>query len=64
MSPSHEIDVQDINHLGIIADIVDEIGIVVIVDQLLGTHDQEHVSCGQVVKALILNCMGLLSAPL
>lgn len=64
MSPSHEIDVQDIDHLGIIAGIVDEIGIVEIVDQLLGTHDQEHVSCGQVVKALILNCMGFLSAPL
>lgn len=64
MSASQEIDIQDIDHLGIIAGIVDEIGIVEIVDQLLGTHDQEHVSCGQVVKALILNSMGFLSAPL
>ncbi|MGR3280736.1 DUF4277 domain-containing protein, partial [Acaryochloris marina NIES-2412] len=57
-------DVQDIDHLGIIAGIVDEIGIVEIVDRLLGTHEQENVSCGQVVKALILNGMGFLSAPL
>ena len=64
MSSPQEIDVQDIDHLGIIAGIVDEIGIVEIVDRLLGTHKQENVSCGQVVKALILNGMGFLSAPL
>jgi transposase len=59
-----EIDVQDINHLGIIAGIVDEIGIVEIVDRLLGTHPLEEVSAGHVVKALILNCLGFLTAPL
>jgi transposase len=30
----------------------------------LGTHEQEQVSAGQVVKGMILNCMGFLSAPL
>lgn len=64
MSHSPQIDVQDIDHLGIIAGIIDDIGIVEITDQLLGTHEQEQVTCGQVVKALILNCMGFLSAPL
>lgn len=59
-----EIDVQDINHLGIIAGIVDEIGIVEIINRLLGTHPQEEVSAGHVVKALILNCLGFLTAPL
>ncbi len=33
-----EIDVQDIDHLGLIAGIVDEIGIVEIINRLLGTH--------------------------
>ena len=59
-----EINVQDIAHLGIIAGIVDEIGIVEIINRLLGTHSQEEVSAGHVVKALILNCLGFLSAPL
>ena len=59
-----EINVQDIDHLGIIAGIVDEIGIVEIINRLLGTHSQEEVSAGHVVKALILNCLGFLSAPL
>ena len=64
MSDSPQIDVQDIDHLGIIAGIVDELAIVEIIDDLLGTHEQEQVSAGQVVKGLILNCMGFLSAPL
>ena len=59
-----ELEIHDIDHLGIIAGIVDEIGIVEIINGLLGTHPQEEVSAGHVVKALILNCLGFLSAPL
>ena len=64
MKPDIEIEVQDIDHLGIIAGIIDDIGIVEIIDQELGTHVQEKVSAAQVVKAMIINCMGFLTAPL
>ena len=64
MKPEIRIDVQDIDHLGIIAGIIDDIGIVEIIDKELGTHPQEKVSAGQVVKAMIINCMGFLTAPL
>lgn len=64
MKPDIEIEVQDIDHLGLIAGIVDEIGIVEIIDQEIGTDVREKVSAGQVVKAMIINCMGFLSAPL
>jgi len=64
MTSEIQIDVQDIDHLGIIAGIIDEIGIVEIIDKELGTHIQEKVSAGQVVKAMIINCMGFLTAPL
>ena len=58
------IEVQDVDHLGIVAGIVDEIGLVEEIDRQLGTHPQEHLSCGQAVKAMILNGLGFLSAPL
>ena len=58
------IEVEDIDHLGIIAGIIDDIGMVDIINQKIGEHPQEEVSAGHVVKALILNCMGFLSAPL
>jgi transposase len=59
-----QIEVQNIDHLGIVAGIIDEIALVEEIDHLLGTHSQEHVSPGQVLKAMILNGLGFVSAPL
>lgn len=59
-----DIRVEDIDHLGIVAGIIDEMGLVEQINQLLGTHPQEMISPGQVVKAMILNGLGLVSAPL
>jgi transposase len=63
-SETPQIEVQDIDHLGIVAGIIDEIGLVEQIDHLLGTHSQEHVSSGQALKAMILNGLGFVSAPL
>ena len=59
-----QIEVQDIDHLGIVAGIIDEIGLVEEIDRRVGTHPQEHVSSSQAVKAMILNGLGFVSAPL
>lgn len=59
-----DIRVQDIDHCGIVAGIIDEMGLVGQINQQLGTHPQEFISAGQVVKAMILNGLGLVSAPL
>ena len=56
--------VEDIDHLGIIAGIVDEIGLEGRVNTCLGTHPQQIVSPGQGIKAMILNGLGFVSAPL
>lgn len=58
------IEVRDIDHLGIIAGIIDDIGMVESINKMVGEHPQEQVSAGHIVKALILNCLGFLSAPL
>src|SRR5215210_7070836 len=63
-SEAPQIEVQNIDHLGIVAGIIDEIGLVEEIDHLLGTHSQEHVSAGQALKAMILNGLGFVSAPL
>lgn len=56
--------VEDIDHLGIIAGIVDQIGLETLVNGCLGTHVQQNVSPGQGIKAMILNGLGFVSAPL
>ena len=49
-----QIKVQHIEHLGIVAAIIDEMSLVDLFNQLLGTHPQEIIRAGQVVKAMIL----------
>lgn len=61
---TNELDIQNLDHLGIVAGIVDEIGLVEQVDALLGTHPQSVITLGQVLKAMILNGLGFVSAPL
>ena len=53
-----EIEIKTINHLGIVAGIIDELDIVNIINQELGRDEQE------IVKAIILNGLGFVSQPL
>ncbi len=64
MSQLANIEVQNLNHLGIIAGIIDEIGIVDIINEQLGIKAQERLNSGLIVKGIILNAMGFVSRPL
>ena len=65
MKPSTaQIQVKDLNHYGIIAGIIDEIGLVGKINELVGTHHRQQVTPGVAVKAMIINGLGMLSAPL
>ena len=59
-----EIEVKNLDHLGIIAGIIDEIGIEEKVNEKLGTDCREKITSGQVVKALLINALGFVSRPL
>ena len=59
-----EIEIKNLDHLGIVAGIIDEIGIVEKVNKLLGTDAREKINCGEVVKAIILNGLGFVAQPL
>ncbi|QEI41222.1 hypothetical protein BMF77_01806 [Dolichospermum sp. UHCC 0315A] len=59
-----EIEIENIDHLGIVAGIIDSIGIVEIINELIGVEKDEKVNAGQVVKAMIINGLGFVSKPL
>ena len=59
-----DIQVKNLDHLGIVAGIVDQIGLVEEIDRQIKQHPQQVVSTGRVVKAMILNGLGFVSAPL
>ncbi|RME08212.1 MAG: IS1634 family transposase [Bacteroidetes bacterium] len=58
------IQVQDLNHLGIVAGIIDEMGLVEAINHQIAPHPQQIVSTGVAIKAMILNGLGFVSAPL
>jgi transposase len=64
MTASSQIQVQNLDHLGLVAGIIDEIGVVEQVNQLVGQHSCEKVSPGHIVKAMLINGLGFVSAPL
>jgi transposase len=47
-----------------VAGLIDEIGVVEILNQRLGIDSREKVSTGVIVKAMLLNGLGFVSAPL
>lgn len=56
--------IENLDHLGLVAGIIDELGLVGLTDEVIEPHCLEYVSAGKVVKAMILNALGFLSAPL
>ncbi|MGB5714512.1 MAG: DUF4277 domain-containing protein [Waterburya sp.] len=58
------IEINSINHLGIVTGIIDELQIVDIINQELVIDEQEKVNSGEIVKAIILNGLGFVSQPL
>ena len=59
-----ELKVENLDHLGLIAGVIDELGLVELLDEIFPPHRDNKITTGQVVKAMILNCLGFLSAPL
>jgi len=60
MNPTQK-SVQNLDHLG--GGMIDEMGLVDAINQLVGQHPKERVSAGHVVKAMILNGLGFVSYP-
>jgi transposase len=56
--------VANLDHLGIVAGIIDEMGIVEDINTRIGRSSREKVSAGVIVKAMLLNGLGFVSAPL
>jgi transposase len=64
MMSSGNIQVQNLDHLGLVAGIIDEIGLVEIINEQVGIQPGEIVTAGQVVKAILLNGLGFVSRAL
>ena len=56
--------IEKIDHLGLVAGVIKDLGLTKHMDSLLGTDDQEIVTAGEAVTAMIINGLGFTSQPL
>src|SRR4029450_10276881 len=56
--------VERLDHLGVVASVIKELGIVEKVDARLGLHDQEEITAGEAIAGMILNGLGVSNRPL
>ena len=59
MFSTDDIQIKNINHLGLVAGIIDDIGLAKIINEVIGEDPRELITSGQVVKGMILK-MGYL----
>ena len=64
MFPTSKAKIKNIDHLGIVAGIIDEIGIAETINYKLGIDLREKISAGILVKAILINGLGFVSRPL
>ena len=58
------VSVERLDHLGVVASVIKDVGIVEMIDTRLGLHDQEEISAGEAVSGMILNGLGFSDRPL
>ena len=56
--------IERLDHLGIVAGIIDDLGIVNTIDARIGRSEREEISTGEAVKAMIINGLGFSDRPL
>ena len=56
--------VERLDHLGLIAAVINDLGLVSLLDTRLKPDDQEAITPGEAVKGMILNGLGFANRPL
>jgi transposase len=57
-------DIQRLDHFGIVAGVIKDLGIAELVNEMIGTDTQEILRTGDVVAGLVINGLGFASRPL
>src|SRR5438477_769871 len=58
------VSVERLDHLGLVASVIKDLGLIEMIDARLGLHDQEEITAGEAVAGMILNGLGFSDRPL
>ncbi len=59
-----EYDIKRLDHLGIVAGVIKDLKIIEMIDERLGTYEDETLSAGETVAGMIINGLGFSNKPL
>lgn len=59
-----EVRVERLDHLGVVAGTIKDMGIVEMIDARIATDEQENVTTGEAIAAMVMNGLGFTSQPL
>ncbi|HSX78667.1 MAG TPA: IS1634 family transposase [Candidatus Saccharimonadia bacterium] len=58
------VSVERVDHLGVVASVIKDVGIIQMLDARLRVHEQEEITTGEAVAGMILNGLGFSNRPL
>lgn len=58
------VSVERLDHLGIVASVIKDLGIIEMIDARLGLHEQEEITAGEAVAGMVLNGLGFSDRPM
>ena len=53
--PVEAVSVERLDHLGVVASVSKDLGIIEMIDARLGRHEQEEITAGEAVAGMMLN---------
>src|SRR5260370_8713824 len=58
------VSVERLDHLGVVAPVIKDLGIIEMIDARLPQHDQEEITTGEAVAGMIVNGLGFANRPM
>src|SRR5712692_6007889 len=62
--PMESVSVERLDHLGVVASVIKELGIIEMIDARVPPHDQEEITTGEAIAGMIVNGLGFANRPL
>src|SRR6266571_344981 len=62
--PMESVSVERLDHLGVVASVIKDLGIIKMIDARLPPHDQEEITTGEAIAGMIVNGLGFANRPL
>ena len=58
------VSVERLDHLGVVASVIKDLGIIAMIDARVPPHDQEEITTGEAIAGMIVNGLGFANRPL